>query len=259
MGYSSRLLGRPVVRHADDPSLKGPPRGDIMNVAMQARSTKVVLCHGARTPIGHISRALSELKPQDLMTMAVEATVAKAKLPKEAVDGLLVGWVGQQFDAPNIARVSALQSGLPEKTQAVPVQNNCISSIEAVSSAARFIMAGEGDLYVAGGVECMTRLPFVLAGPRSKKELRSMDALKAAWGQLLDSPNVAVVDSIEQGLTDPVKNVNMAGTAEICAQMYGITRQAQDDYARESFRRTIEGWNKGFYASHVQPVKQNGA
>lgn len=191
--------------------------------------------------------------------MVIEETVAKAKLPKEAVDGLIVGWVGQQFDAPNIARVTLLQSGLPEKAQAVTVQNNCVSSIEAISAAARFILAGDGDLYIAGGVECMTRLPYVLVGPRSKKELRSMETVKSSWAHLLESPNVAVVDAMEQGLTDPVKNVNMAGTAEICAQMYHITREAQDEYARESFRRCIEGWNKGFYGSHVEAVKQNGS
>src|SRR5262249_15234015 len=152
---------------------------------MQARSTKIVLCTGTRTPIGHLSRSLSELFPQDLMRMTIETLVSKAKLPKDAVDGLILGWVGQQFDAPNIARVAALLAGLPEKVQTVTVQNNCVSSIESVASAARFIMAGEGELYIAGGVECMSHLPYVIAGARSKKELRSMDTLKQSWGNLL--------------------------------------------------------------------------
>lgn len=180
-------------------------------------------------------------------------------MPKDAVDGLIVGWVGQQFDAPNIARVAALLAGLPEKVQSVTVQNNCVSSIEAMASAARFILSGEGELYIAGGVECMSHMPYVIAGARSKKELRSMETLKQSWGNLLQNPNVAVVDAMEQGLTDPVRGINMAGTAEVCAQMYGIPREAQDRYAHESFRRCIEGWNKGFYASHVFPIKNNDA
>jgi acetyl-CoA acetyltransferase family protein len=86
-----------------------------------------------------------------------------------------------------------------------------------------------------------------------------METLKQSWGALLQNPNIAVVDAMEQGLTDPVRGINMAGTAEVCAQMYDIPREAQDIYAHESFRRCIESWNKGFYASHVFSVENNGA
>jgi len=225
---------------------------------MHVEDKKIVLCAGARTPIGHISRSLSSLKPEDLMKRAVDATVAKAKLPKEAVDGLIVGWVGQSFSAPNIARVVLLNCGLPEKAQAVTVQNNCVSSIEAISAAARSIMVGEGQLYIAGGTEVMSRMPYTIEGSRAAKALRSLATVKEKWGELQQQADVAVVDSMEEGLTDPVKKINMAGTAEVCAQMYGITREQQDVYARESFRRAIEGWNKGFYQSHVVTAGSNG-
>lgn len=225
---------------------------------MFATTRKIVLCAGARTPIGHIARSLSAVKPEDLMVMAVNAACAAAKLPKEKVDGLIVGWVGQSFSAPNIARVTVLRAGLPEKTQAVTVQNNCVSSIEAISAAARFILAGEGEVYVAGGTEVMSRLPYTIDGSRASKALRSLAVVKEKWGELQSSTDVAVVDSIEEGLTDPVKKINMAGTAEVCAQMYGITREEQDAYAYESLKRTVEGWNKGFYASHVVSARTNG-
>ncbi len=225
---------------------------------MFAESKKIVLCTGARTPIGHISRSLATVKPETLMKLAVDALLSRSKLPKDAVDGLIVGWVGQTFSAPNIARVTLLNCGLPEKAQAVTVQNNCVSSIEALSSAARFILAGEGELYIAGGTECMSRLPYTIEGNRSMKELRSLATVKEKWGTLLQSEQVALVDAMEEGLTDPVKKINMAGTAEVCAQIYGIDRQAQDAYAHESFKRTIEGWNKGFYDSHVVSAKTNG-
>ncbi len=225
---------------------------------MRAESKKIVLCSGVRTPIGHISRALAGLKPEDLMRMAVEALLQKAGLPKEAVDGLIVGWVGQSFSAPNMARVTLLNCGLPEKAQAVTVQNNCVSSIEAISAAARFILAGEGELYLAGGTECMSRLPYTIEGTRAAKELRSLATVREKWGSLLQSPQVAVIDAMEEGLTDPVKKINMAGTAEVCAQIYGISRQVQDQYAHESFRRTVEAWNQGFYASHVVTAQPDG-
>jgi acetyl-CoA C-acetyltransferase len=225
---------------------------------MNSQSKTIVVAGGSRTPIGHISRSLAALRPEELLVDAINSTLARAKVSKDAVDGVIIGWVGQTFSAPNIARVAALRAGLPEKVQTVTVQNNCVSSIESVASACRFILAGEGDLYIAGGVEAMSRLPYSIDGSRAAKSLRSLDVVKQKWGELLTASDVAVTDAMEQGLTDPVKNINMAGTAEVCAQMYGVDRAAQDEYARESFRRCLEGWKSGFYASHVVPVVRNG-
>lgn len=220
---------------------------------MEARSERIVLCGGSRTPIGHIARSLSEARPVGLMSAAVEGALARTGVPKGEVDGLIVGWVGQDFEAPNIARVTLLKTGLPEASQAITVQNNCVSSIESLAEAARRILAGEGELYVAGGVECMSRLPYSISGSRSAKELRSLETVKAKWAEMPQSPSVKIVDAMEQGLTDPVKDINMAGTAEVCAQAYGIGREEQDAYARESFRRCLAGWNGGFYKTHVDP------
>lgn len=225
---------------------------------MNAKSETIVVAGGARTAIGHISRSLSAIKPEDLMVDAIEATLSRAKLAKDKVDGVLVGWVGQSFSAPNIARVAALNAGLPLTVQAVTVQNNCVSSIESIAAACRMIMAGEGEVYLAGGVEVMSRIPYSIDGSRAAKSLRSLSVVKAKWAELLDSPDVQVVDAMEQGLTDPVKHINMAVTAEVCAQIYDVGRAEQDEYARESFRRTIAGWNSGFFASSVVPVVRDG-
>ncbi|MEI8192139.1 MAG: thiolase family protein, partial [candidate division NC10 bacterium] len=170
------------------------------------------------------------------------------------VSGLVVGWVGQDSESPNIARVTLLRCGLPESSQAVTVQNNCISSLEAVACAARRILCGEGEAYVAGGVECMSRLPYSIAGSRAAKELRSLETVRSKWAELPGSTSVSLVDSMEQGLTDPTESINMAATAEVCAQMYGISRQAQDSYACESFRRCLEAWKRDFYKVAVVPV-----
>ena len=205
---------------------------------MESEET-IVVSSGVRTPIGHMAKSLSGVKAEELMQMAIESLLKKSRLPKNAVDGLIVGWVGQSFSAPNIARVALLNCGLPDKAQAVTVQNNCISSIESIAAAARFIRCGEGELFIAGGTECMSRMPYTIDGSRSAKELRSFETVKSKWASLLESPEVSVVDSLEEGLTDPVKKINMAAIAEVCAQMYGISRQAQDEYAGESFRRAI--------------------
>lgn len=220
---------------------------------------KVVLCSGVRTPVGHVSKSLAAFRAEDLLQIAVEELLARAKLPKEAVDGLMMGWAGMGFSAPNIARVTLIRCGLPRQAVGVSFQNNCISSIEAISAAARLILLGEGRLFIAGGTESMSQLPYVIDGSRSSKALRSLDTLKAKWGEIWSMPDVRVVDSVEQGLEDPVEHINMAGTAEVCAQMFGITRQEQDAHAVQSFQKTLAAWKRGFYNSHVAPVKKDGA
>jgi acetyl-CoA C-acetyltransferase len=225
---------------------------------MHAESRRIVLCAGLRTPIGHISRSLADLPPAALMHAAVRTLLDRARLEASAVDGLIVGWVGQTFSAPNIARVVALTCGLPERSQSLTVQNNCISSFEAVSEAARRILLGEGRLYIVGGTESMSRLPYTIEGSRAARELRSLATVKERWGALWDSRDASIFDALEEGLTDPVEHINMAATAEVCAQFYGIPREEQDRFARESFRRALAAWDRGFYGSHVSPVVVDG-
>jgi len=225
---------------------------------MNVKSKRIVLCHGMRTAIGHIAKSLAEIMPEVLMGQAIRALLQRTSLYPHAVDGVIVGWVGQGSHAPNIARIAVLESGLPEKAHAVTVQANCVSSLEAICSAARHIIMGEGELYIAGGTESMSTFPYAIRGPRSAKALRSLEALKANWATVLQDPEVNLRDTIEEGLTDPVKNLNMAATAEVCAQMYSISREEQDAYAHETYRRGLEAERSGFYNSHVVPVTNNG-
>ena len=184
---------------------------------MQAHNQKIVICGGSRTPIGHISRSLANITAPELIKTAVTTTMDKVGVPKGEVDGLIIGWVGQDFSAPNIARVTLLNCGIPDRGKAVTVQNNCVSSIESIAMAARFILSGEGDLFIAGGVESMSRLPYSIVGSRAAKELRSLATVTGKWADIPTSQEVKVVDAMEQGLTDPVKKINLAGTAEVCS------------------------------------------
>jgi acetyl-CoA C-acetyltransferase len=190
--------------------------------------------------------------------LTINALLAKTTLYPHAVDGVMAGWVGQGSHAPNIARIAVLLSHLPEKAHAATLQANCISGLEAISSAARHIVMNEGDIYIAGGTESMSSFPYAIRGDRSMKELRSIDTVRANWPNLLDHEGIGIVDCIEEGLTDPVRNLNMAATAEVCAQMYSIDRKAQDAYTLETYRRCLAAENCGFYASHVTPVEEHG-
>jgi acetyl-CoA C-acetyltransferase len=226
---------------------------------MNATSKKIVLCKGLRTAIGHLSKSLASVSPEDLMGSAIRELIKQSNLDPQRVSGVIVGWVGQGSHAPNIARIAMLKAGrMPEKAHAITVQENCVSGMEAISSAARHILTGEGDVYIAGGTESMSTFPYAIRGPRSAKSLRSLDAIKENWPNLWNDPEVAITDTMEEGLTDPVRNLNMAATAEVCAQMFGITREAQDAYAYETFKRCYEAELAGFYKSHVMPVVKDG-
>ncbi len=221
---------------------------------MKATPKKVVLCGGARTPIGHLGRSLAGFLPEDLMEIALRGAFQKSSLYPHAVDGVLVGWVGQGSHAPNIARVTALKAGLPVKSHAFTIQANCVSSLETVASAYRHIVMGEGDVYLAGGAESMSNFPYAIRGPRSHKKLRSLATLKEEWNTLWSDGEVNISDTTEEGLTDPIEKINMAATAEICAQMYSISREAQDKYAFASYQKGLAAEKSGFYATHVVPV-----
>src|SRR5215212_677999 len=144
---------------------------------MKARAVKVVLCGGIRTPIGHFSKSLTKISPEHLLMLTINALLARTTLYPHAVDGVMAGWVGQGSHAPNIARIAVLLSHLPEKAHAVTVQANCVSGMEAISSAARHIVMGEGDVYIAGGTESMSNFPYAIRGPRSLKSLKSLENL----------------------------------------------------------------------------------
>lgn len=225
---------------------------------MKPRDVRVVLCGGIRTPIGHFSKSLASVSPEHLLMITINGLLAQTKLYPHAVDGVMAGWVGQGSHAPNIARIAVLLSHLPEKAHAVTLQANCVSGLEAISSAVRHIIMGEGDLYIAAGTESMSNFPYAIRGDRSMKELRSLDTVRANWPSLLEHEGIGIVDCIEEGLNDPVKNLNMAATAEVCAQMYSIDRASQDAYAVETYRRALDAENRGFYATHSIPVIEDG-
>jgi acetyl-CoA C-acetyltransferase len=227
---------------------------------MKADSKKIVLCKGLRTAIGHLSKSLANVAPEDLMGATIRELIKQADLDPLRVNGVIVGWVGQGSHAPNIARIAMLKAGrMPEKAHALTIQENCVSGMEAISSAARHILTGEGELYIAGGTESMSTFPYAIRGPRSAKALRSLDSVKENWAELWNNPEVSITDTMEEGLTDPVRHLNMAATAEVCAQMFGITRDAQDAYAHETFKRCYDAEMNGFYKSHVIPVLKDGA
>lgn len=225
---------------------------------MNFNNHTIVLCHGLRTPFAALGKRLTDAPAEEMMLTVFRQIMERSRVLPEKVDGVLVGWVGEDSHATNIARVTALRLGLPPSTPALTLQANCVAGMEAVCAAVSRIIVGDGELYLVGGAESMSRVPYAIRGSRATPFLRSLETVKTHWAELLSSPEVSLIDMVEEALTDPVAHINVGATAEVLAQIFHIDRAAQDRYALESVRRAVTATQRGFYASHLVPVTQNG-
>lgn len=212
---------------------------------------EIVLADGWRTPIGHVNSSLSHLSAEELMAKTIQEVMNRSHLDPKLLSGVIVGWVGQGSHAPNIARVATLMAKLPDQCVAFTEQVNCVSGMDTIASAARRIVMDEGDIFLAGGTESMSQMPYSIRGDRSHKGIRTLEDIKKNWEHLLEQPGIVLEDCMLEGLVDPVKKINMAATAEILAQIHHISRKEQDDYAVQSYDKTLKAIRRGFYQSHV--------
>ncbi len=176
----------------------------------------------ARTPIGKFGGAFSELSAPDLGVVAAQAALARADVTPDAVQVSIFGQVLQGGSGMNPARQVSLRAGVPETVHAMTLNQVCASGLQAVALAGNYIRLGEVDVALAGGMESMSQAPYVLPDAR--------------WGSKLGHANI--VDTlIGDGLWDAFEDCHMANTADTLAQEYGISREAQDQFAYESQQR----------------------
>lgn len=199
---------------------------------------EVVIAAAVRTPQGNLGGALKDLSSQRLGEIAVRELIQRAKLDIQAVDQVIFGCVGQGSDAPNVARVIALLAGLPKEIPSYTVARNCASGIQAVVSAYHEIQCGDAELIIAGGTESMSSLPYVNRDLRFGKRLR----------------HSTMIDSLWEGLTDPVCNQIMGRTAENLAEEFQISRKDQDQFALLSHRRAFQATREGKFKEEIVPV-----
>ena len=193
---------------------------------------------GVRTPIGNFGGALKDVPAQKLGELAVREVIARTGIDPQAIDEVIFGCVGQPSDAYNIARVIALQAGLPITTPAYTVQRNCSSGLQPFVNAYQNIQCQDADMQVVGGVESMSRAPYLSRDMRWGKRLRHAE----------------FIDSIWEGLTDPVCGQLMGRTAETLAEEFGISRMEQDRFAIESHRRSFKAIREGRLKEEIVPV-----
>lgn len=198
----------------------------------------VVMVDGVRTPQGVFGGALKQLTAQHLGEVAMRALLARTHLKPADVEHVIVGCVGQGSDAPNIARVIALRAGVPKQVPGFTVQRNCASGLQAIVSAYQNILCGDADVHLAGGTECMSASPYV------SRDLR--------WGKRLRHSEM--IDSVWEGLTDPVCGQIMGQTAENLVAECSISRQDQDRFALLSHQRAFRATRENRFKDELVPV-----
>lgn len=223
---------------------------------------EVFLVTGARTPQGRYGGALATVRPDDLAGIVVAEAVRRAGVPGDRVDEVILGAANQAGeDNRDVARMAALLAGLPDSVPGYTVNRLCASGLTAVASAASTIRSGEADIIVAGGVESMTRAPWVLAKPGSAWA-KPGEIFDTALGWRFTNPTFADYDAaLSAGAGPDVRKItlSMGETAEEVAQSEGITREESDAFALRSQERAIAAQDAGrFTAEIVSVATKNG-
>lgn len=200
----------------------------------------VVIVSAVRTPIGSFGGALAAIPAPRLGAIVIDAAVRRAGLEGSEIDEVMMGCVlpAGQGQAP--ARQAALYAGLPQSVPCTTVNKVCGSGLKTITMAVQAIKAGDADIIVAGGMENMDLAPYAL--PKARNGYRMGN------GELVD---LMVAD----GLWDPYNNFHMGMAAEKCSAEYNYTREAQDAFARESYRRSMEAIEKGLFRPEIASVE----
>ncbi|MGQ0545193.1 MAG: 3-oxoadipyl-CoA thiolase [Betaproteobacteria bacterium] len=199
---------------------------------------------GLRTPIGRHAGKLAPVRPDDLAADVIREVVARNRIEPAEISDVVLGCVNQAGeDSRNVARFAALLSGLPPTTPGVTVNRLCASGLQAVVDAARAVSVGEGDLYLAGGVESMSRAPYVFGKSDSpySREVKMFDSTIGAR-----FPNPKVVKQFG--------NHSMPETGDNVARDFGISREQADELALASQQKYARAEKEGFYKGEIKPV-----
>jgi acetyl-CoA C-acetyltransferase len=200
----------------------------------------VYIVSAKRTPIGSFQGALSAVSAPKLGAVAIRAALSSGRVNTEEVDALFFGNVLSAGIGQAPARQAALAGGLLASVPTVTINKVCGSGLEAVIQGIRAIVCGDADVVVAGGMESMSQAPYYM--PEARTGLRM--------------GNATIVDGmIHDGLWDPYRKQHMGMLGEMCAQTHSVSRQAQDEFAKESYRRALDAGVRGLFASEIAPVE----
>lgn len=223
---------------------------------------RIAIIDGIRTPFCKSGGVLKDVPADDLGAYVVSELMARTQFPGKDLDEVIFGNVIQPIEAANVARVIALKAGLPEDLIAFTVHRNCASGMEALTTAANKIAAGESEVLVVGGTESMSHAPLLFSKKMTAFFMRLMRAkslgqklgVLASFRPYMLKPVVA----LELGLTDPVCGLIMGLTAENLAREFHITREEQDAFALQSHEKALQAQKEGKFAEEIFPIPSGG-
>ena len=206
---------------------------------------RAVILSAVRTPVGRYGGALAGERPDDLAATVIAAAVERAGVPAGEIEDVYFGAANQAGeDNRNVARMASLLAGLPESVAGVTLNRLCASGLSAVVSACHAVAAGDGDLFVAGGVESMSRAPLVMAKPEQAFARGNQTVWDTTLGWRFPNPRLEEMFPLE----------SMGETGENVAERYGVSREEQDAFALQSQQRWAEADSAGRFADELVPV-----
>jgi 3-oxoadipyl-CoA thiolase len=207
--------------------------------------SRAVILSAVRTPVARYGGALAGVRPDDLAATAIAAAVERAGVDAGAIEDVYFGCANQAGeDNRNVARMAALLAGLPDSVAGVTLNRLCASGLSAVVSACHAVAAGDGDLFVAGGVESMTRAPLVFAKPERAFPRGNQVVYDTTLGWRFPNPRMEAMFPLE----------SMGETGENVAERYGVSREEQDAFALQSHRRWAAAAEAGRFDDEIVAV-----
>ena len=204
-----------------------------------------LIINAVRTPVGRHGGALASVRPDDLLAIAIRALVERSGIDAHQIEDVVMGCTNQAGeDNRNVARMASLLAGIPIEAAGQTVNRLCGSGLQAIVSAGHAIAAGEGEVLIAGGVESMSRAPFVMMKPERAYTRGVPEVADTVLGWRLVNSQMPQEWTISLGMT-----------AEKVAERYGVTREDQDTFGLESQRRAIEAIETGRFADEMVPVE----
>jgi 3-oxoadipyl-CoA thiolase len=198
-----------------------------------------------RTPVGRYGGALARVRPDDLAAAAIKGAVERAGIPTAEIEDVILGAANQAGeDNRNVARMAGLLAGLPLEVGGQTVNRLCGSGLQAINTAAHAIMAGDGDAFVAGGVESMTRAPYVMAKAENAFDRGPREVYDTTLGWRFTNPRLAEMHH----------PYSMGETGENVAERCGVTREEQDEFALRSHQRAVAAIEEGRFRDQIVPI-----
>ncbi len=219
---------------------------------------RIAIIDGIRTPIAKAGGNFKDIQAERLGAHIAQELVLRVGIPFEKYDEVIMGNVSQPGHAANVARVIALEAGFPDSTIAYTVHRNCASGMESITSAASKIIAGEGEIFLCGGVESMSNVPLMYSN-KMKELFEALFKAKSITEKLYTLTHfrpryIKPIVGLMQGLTDPVSGLMMGSTAEVLAQDFGISRDEQDMFALESHKKAEAATKAGRFREEISPL-----